>query len=221
MPDDLIIIGAGGTSRNIAAMVEEINEREPAWNLLGFLDDDPHKTGLELLGYPVLGTTGAVSHYPEARFVIGIAHYRRREIRRTVAARLGLPPERFATLIHPSVSFKRHVKIGRGTVILPGSVIGAGVVIGNHVIVSDLVHTGHDTIIEACATVAAGSCISGGVRIGQCAYLGAGSVVIDGIEIGEGSLVGAGAVVVHNVAAGAVVAGNPARGLQRGDRAVR
>ena len=47
--------------------------------------------------------------------------------------------------------------------------------------------------------------------------IGSGAVILDGVTIGEGALIGAGAVVTHDVAAGAVVAGVPARLLrQRG-----
>ena len=45
----------------------------------------------------------------------------------------------------------------------------------------------------------------------RLARVGANSTVLPGVEIGEGALVGAGSVIVHDVPAGAVVAGNPAR----------
>ena len=43
------------------------------------------------------------------------------------------------------------------------------------------------------------------------ASIGSGAVILGGVTIGEGALVGAGAVVTKDVAAGAVVVGNPAR----------
>jgi UDP-2-acetamido-3-amino-2,3-dideoxy-glucuronate N-acetyltransferase len=43
------------------------------------------------------------------------------------------------------------------------------------------------------------------------ASVGSGAVIMCGVEIGAGALVGAGAVVTHDVPAGAVVSGNPAR----------
>ena len=43
------------------------------------------------------------------------------------------------------------------------------------------------------------------------ASIGSGAVILGGLTIGEGALVGAGAVVTHDVAAGATVAGVPAR----------
>ena len=45
---ELLIIGAGGTSREIAGVVDDINRRESHWNLLGFLDDDPARVALAI-----------------------------------------------------------------------------------------------------------------------------------------------------------------------------
>jgi len=43
------------------------------------------------------------------------------------------------------------------------------------------------------------------------ASIGSGAVIMCGVEIGAGAMVGAGALVTHDVAAGALVAGSPAR----------
>jgi acetyltransferase-like isoleucine patch superfamily enzyme len=43
--------------------------------------------------------------------------------------------------------------------------------------------------------------------------IGSGAVVLGGLRIGEGAIIGAGAVVTRDVAAGATVAGTPAREL--------
>ena len=54
-------------------------------------------------------------------------------------------------------------------------------------------------------------------RVGVGASIGSGAVILCGVTIGEGALVGAGAVVTRDVAAGTVVAGNPARFLRMRD----
>jgi acetyltransferase-like isoleucine patch superfamily enzyme len=52
-------------------------------------------------------------------------------------------------------------------------------------------------------------------RVGRGASIGSGTTLLCGISIGEYALIGAGSVVTKDVAAHAVVAGNPARPLPR------
>ncbi len=55
----------------------------------------------------------------------------------------------------------------------------------------------------------------GSVRIGSRCWVGAKAVVLSNVELGDGCVVGAGAVVTRSVAPGAVVAGVPARTIDR------
>jgi maltose O-acetyltransferase len=49
------------------------------------------------------------------------------------------------------------------------------------------------------------------VTIGCDVWIGGGAIILPGVSIGDGAVIGAGSVVTRNVAAGATVAGNPAR----------
>ncbi len=217
MLEDLIIVGAGGFSGSAVEAVEAINRQEPRWNLLGFLDDEPAKHGLEFFGYRVLGATAETARYRDCRYVIGVASHRNRTVRQTIAERMELAQDRFATIVHPSASVSRAATLGVGCVILEGAVVNHGVSLGDFTLISELCSLGHDSVIANCVTMAAGVVVSGSTTIGEGVYLGAGSHIMQNLTIGNRALVGIGAVVVRDVPPRVTVFGNPARPL-RGTR---
>jgi UDP-3-O-[3-hydroxymyristoyl] glucosamine N-acyltransferase len=59
--------------------------------------------------------------------------------------------------------------------------------------------------------VGAGAVVGPGVQFGEGVEIGMGAVVAQYVRIGDGARISYGAVVVANVAAGALMVGNPAR----------
>ena len=78
MPEDIIIVGAGGFGRETLDVIHAINAAaaEPVWNVLGVVDDGPspvHGARLASRGIPHLGGIDALRPLlPSARYVIGI-----------------------------------------------------------------------------------------------------------------------------------------------------
>ena len=90
---------------------------------------------------------------------------------------------------------------------LSGSTVGDDVFIGPRVVFTDDPHPPCPRYLD---------CVRG-ATIENGASIGANATLLPGITVGAGALVGAGSVVTRHVAAGDVVAGNPARQVGRRD----
>jgi sugar O-acyltransferase (sialic acid O-acetyltransferase NeuD family) len=211
MAEELVIVGAGGSAGDLAWTVEEINLASGRWTLRGFLDDDPAKQGTSVCGYPILGPVASVHDFPAARFVVGVAHYLRPLGRKALVERLGLPAERFATLVHPSASVAPQARLGPGTLVFQGAIVCHAATVGAHVFIGHGCVVSHEAVVDDYATLASGAILCGGVRLREGAYAGAGSVIKDGVEVGAGAVAGLGSAVFRDVEPGRVVVGNPAR----------
>jgi sugar O-acyltransferase (sialic acid O-acetyltransferase NeuD family) len=212
---DLVILGAGGFARETVAAVRALNEVRPTFRLGGFLDDDPALHGTWRAGLPILGGLDlAATAYGDALLVACVANPRRVGVRERVVDKLGLPAERYATVVHPSASVGAGSTVGPGTVLLAHTVLTADVTVGAHVAVMPHAVLTHDDVVDDYTTVASGVRLGGSVHIGRTAYLGAGALVRETLRIGAGALVGMGSVVLRDVPPGEVWAGNPARCLK-------
>ncbi|GLW23532.1 acetyltransferase [Microbispora triticiradicis] len=209
IPEDLVLVGAGGFARETAQLALASAGR---WRLLGFLDDDPARHGTLVDGLPVLGGVAALPDH--ARLVVCTGRPDDYASRLRIVARLGLPAERYATLVHPTAVVSATSRVGPGSVVQAQCVLTASVEVGAHVAVMPHVTLTHDDVVEDFATIASGVRLAGGVRIRRGAYLGAGALVRENRTVGAWSLVGMGSVVTRDVPEGEVWAGNPARYLR-------
>ncbi len=81
--------------------------------------------------------------------------------------------------------------------------------------VDDLVQIGHNVTVGANTIVTAHVVICGRAQVEENCWLAPNCVVKEGVRIGRGAKVGLGAVVLRDVAPGLVVAGVPAKPLER------
>jgi sugar O-acyltransferase (sialic acid O-acetyltransferase NeuD family) len=210
----LLILGAGGFAREAAETARAESEASGRWHLLGFLDDDPARHGDLLEGVPVLGPLDLVADHPDAQVVACMGHPGNFFTRKRVVGRLGLPPERWATIVHPTAILGASTELGCGSVVLASAVTTAAVRIGRHVVVMPATVFTHDDAVGDYTTFGAGVRLAGRVRVGEGAYVGSAALVRQDLEVGAWSLIGMGAVVTHAVPPGEVWAGVPARRLR-------
>jgi sugar O-acyltransferase (sialic acid O-acetyltransferase NeuD family) len=203
---ELLVLGAGGTSIDIA----EAAEAAGTHRLVGFLDDEPARA--EKLAHPglLLGPLAdAASRDGDLVLAIGSAASCAR--RAEVLQRIGVATERFACILHPRATMSPSASLAFGIAVLAGAAIGARAQLGAHVVVLQNAVVSHDCRIDAFAMLASGVLLAGGCVVGKGAYIGQGACIRGGVCVGAGAIVGMGAVVLSDVPAGAIVVGNPAR----------
>src|SRR5689334_21284804 len=113
MTRPLIIIGTGGSAYDVLDVIEAINSRQPTWDVRGFLDD-AKPFGSNHLDLPVLAPLRDAGRFDGAMFINVIGSDKSFPIRPRIVSSTGLPPERFATLVHPAASVSSRANLGRG-----------------------------------------------------------------------------------------------------------
>lgn len=210
MLKDLYIVGAGGFGREVAWLVERINQVEPEWNLKGFIDDDESVQGAFKDDYPVVGGCDYLQYLPNQVWVVcavGSAKTRKKIIEKLSQ----ISNVSFATLIDPSVLQSNRVEVGEGSIICAGTILTVDICVGKHVIINLDCTVGHDVMVHDFVTVYPSVNISGNVSVGECTELGTGAQIIQGIKICAEATIGAGAVVVRDIDQAGTYIGVPAR----------
>lgn len=111
------------------------------------------------------------------------------------------------------VHLAKFVEIGNN-VCIDRAVLGS-TYLAEHVKVDNLVHIAHGVKIGKNSLIIANSMIAGSVEIGENVWVSPSVAVRQKLAIGDNALVGLGAVVVKNVDDNQVVAGNPAKPLEK------
>lgn len=209
----LIIIGGYGNGTVVQSTVEDINKVKPEWDIIGFLNDREVEP---INGVPVLGKIEkeVVDKYladPDVYFFYTLISVKLNHKFLPKLLNLGIPKERFATIIHPTAVVSKFAKIGYGTCIQPFVSVGPNVTIGNHVQIYAQSLIGHGATLEDYSYVANNACIGADVHLKEGAYLGTNCTTLEFISIGKWSIVGMGSVVLKSVDDFTKVAGNPAR----------
>lgn len=208
MNKPVLILGAGGHAKVLLSTLQLIQKP-----VLGLLEADETKIGLNVLGVPIIGTDEEVLRYaPEKiELVNGMGAVRPTKKRQEMFDTFKEKGYLFASVIHPSALLAGDVTLGEGVQIMAGAVLQTSVKVGSNSIVNTKASLDHDCILEEHVHIAPGVTLSGNVHIGRNSHVGTGAVVIQNIEIGSNSLIAAGAVVVTNVVSGKVIKGIPGR----------
>jgi sugar O-acyltransferase (sialic acid O-acetyltransferase NeuD family) len=207
----IAIYGAGGFGKEVACILEKINQIKPTWEFVGFFDDGKER-GMEITGFGVvLGDLHTLNQWPEnihICFAVGNP-----SILKKLVTAIVNPHVIYPNIIHPDAFFAhpKSFKIGKGNVIVRGCSFSCDVEIGDFNQFNSISALAHDVKVGSFNVFMPLTRISGECTIGDCNFFGIGSVVLQGFKIGNNTRIGAGSYVMSNTKDGFLHYGNPAR----------
>lgn len=214
MTHRLVILGASNDGKLVAAAAAAGADLV----VHGFLDDALERDHA-VLGLPVLGKlTDWTGLPPDTVFLPALHKVGDIAARSALVKGLGIPRERWATVVHPQSFVATDVELGCGVFVGSFATIQPGTRVGDFVSVRPGANVGCGATLGDFAFISANVSMAGCSSVGECAHVGMNASIRDYVEVGEFAIVGMGAVITKPVAAHSVVVGNPARPLMAGNR---
>lgn len=209
---DLVILGAGGLGREIAAMVAG-SSLGAQYRIVGFADD-ALAPGTQVGRWTVLCAIDGVAELGPISVVLALGDP---ELKTRIYQRIQGLPLRFPTLIHPSVHNldPARNRIGQGCVLSAGVALTTEIEIGDFVLLNLNTTVGHNARIGSYSSLMPGVHLSGNVALGVGVMIGTGACLLQHSSVGARSKIGAGAVVTHSIPPDTTAVGIPARPLDQ------
>jgi sugar O-acyltransferase (sialic acid O-acetyltransferase NeuD family) len=208
---DIAIYGAGGFGKEVACIINKINKKKIAWNIIGFFDDGILKeTQISHFG-SVLGNVNDLNKWPKPvsiAFAIGDP-----QKIKFLVEKIDNPNVEFPNIIHPdsAVADPQTLTIGKGNLITRGCTFSCDVTIGDFNQFNSISALAHDVVVGSFNVFMPLVRVSGEVRIGDCNFFGIGAIILQQIKIGNNTRIGAGSIVITKTKDGFLYMGNPAK----------
>lgn len=207
----IYVVGAGGFGRELIWWLKDINKVNPTWEIMGFLDDDPHALDEYECDYKVVGSIKDWQPKEDEEFALALGSP---ALKRKIVEIMKAKGAKFATVIHPTAMLSEFAHHGEGFIMFPYSKLSANSTVGDFVtLLSSPI--GHDTLIGDYSVISGNCSVVRNVVIGKDVFLAAGVCIAQDVHIGDGAYLGLGCVVLKDVQKGATMFGNPARAMPK------
>ena len=112
------------------------------------------------------------------------------------------------------ISYKSFIsdsmRIGEGSVVMPGSTVRINAKIGSHTVLNSSCVVEHGCEIGDYVNISPNATLCGDVRVGDHSIIGAGSIVLPKTYIAPNVIVGAGSIVLNSLTCAGTYVGTPA-----------
>lgn len=207
----VLILGGHGDGLVAAQVLRDMQRNGQNIELAGFLNDHTPKGG-NIAGIPVLGTIQEWGTFPtDTMFHVALHKVGHMRARVALIESLNLPPDRLASLVHPSAQIADDVEIGAGALIASFVTCQPAVAIGRYATVRAGANLGHNVRLDDFAYVGPNATLCGRANTGKGSHVAPGAIVADGITLSDFALLGAGGVAFRPLGKDEVWMGNPAR----------
>ena len=199
----LVIYGAGGHGRSLAALIRKAG----VYEIVGFLDDGI-PGGETILGLTVLGGSEKLPELAEdgVRMAVnGVGGIGDLKSRLNVYSLMSKAGFYTPTVIHPAAFIEDSAFLAGGVQVMPFAYIGTQVKVGYGCIINTGAIVSHDCDLSAYVNLSPGATLAGGVIVGEGALIGMGATVNLNVRVGARVRIGNGATVKADVPDGGVV----------------
>lgn len=209
---DIAIYGAGGLGREIASLINIINERKgKIWNLIGFFDDGV-VSGSEISHFgKILGGINEVNHWDKPLNLVFC--FGNPNTLSSIKGKITNDKISYPNIIHPDfcIADKETFSIGEGNIIQWNCFVSTDVKIGDFNLLNGEVVMGHDVKIGNFNVFMPGSRISGEVTIGNQNLFGSDSFIKQQLKVGNKVVLSPHSVLLKKPKDENIYIGNPAK----------
>ena len=207
----IAIYGAGGFGKEVACIINLINEEEPVWDLLGFFDDGkPVGTEISHFG-KVIGNLNDLNFWHEnisIVFALGDP-----ALLSSLAANVMNKKVDFPNIIHPDAFFADRISLnlGKGNVVVRGCSFSVDVDVGDFNQFNSFSALAHDVKVGSFNIFMPLTRVSGEVSIGSFNLFAIGTIILQNIRIGNRVRVAPSSVLMRKTKDDCFYMGNPAK----------
>jgi len=206
IPEDenrIVIYGAGGHGRSLAALIRLLDSFE----MIGFLDDG-YDVGEGVLGLALLGGSEKLDELAEDGILLavnGVGGIGDLQPRLRVFNLLRQAGFTCPTVVHPSAFLEESVTLGDGIQVFPYAYVGTEVQVGYGTIINTGAIVSHNCVLGQYVNLSPGATLAGDVTVCEGALIGMRATVNLNVQVGKRARIGNGATIKSDVPDGGVV----------------